>query len=201
MRMKEKVKTRNNWFIWLIIGFGIGVTIGRLVDWGYFELSKEVSIIDALNIFITIGLTLYIASVLEKRLKSEQFKSDLYVAKINEIECQIKQIEELLLDNNIEYQKINTRVHVIALAKNSLMQSIYSFQIGIEAIKEIDASLKNKHKEFKMLLTDRPIDKQDKSVVVKNNIVTYSSDRIAEIIAISYAIKEDFFRLKVLLSE
>lgn len=199
--MKEKVKTRNNWFIWLIIGFGIGVTIGRLVDWGYFELSKEVSIIDALNIFITIGLTLYIASVLEKRLKSEQFKSDLYVAKINEIECQIKQIEELLLDNNIEYQKINTRVHVIALAKNSLMQSIYSFQIGIEAIKEIDASLKNKHKEFKMLLTDRPIDKQDKSVVVKNNIVTYSSDRIAEIIAISYAIKEDFFRLKVLLSE
>lgn len=201
MRMKEKVKTRNNWFIWLIIGFGIGVTIGRLVDWGYFELSKEVSIIDALNIFITIGLTLYIASVLEKRLKSEQFKSDLYVAKINEIECQIKQIEELLLDNNIEYQKINTRVHVIALAKNSLMQSIYSFQIGIEAIKEIDASLKNKHKEFKMLLTDRPIDKQDKSVVVKNNIVTYSSGRIAEIIAISYAIKEDFFRLKVLLSE
>lgn len=199
--MKEKVKTRNNWFIWLIIGFGIGVTIGRLVDWGYFELSKEVNIIDALNIFITIGLTLYIASVLEKRLKSEQFKSDLYVAKINEIECQIKQIEELLFDNNIEYQKINTRVHVIALAKNSLMQSLSSFQIGLEAIKEIDSSLKIKHKEFKMLLTDRPIDKQDKSVIVKNNIVTYSSDRIAEIIAISYSIKEDFFRLKVLLCE
>ena len=201
MRMKEKVKTRNNWFIWLIIGFGIGVTIGRLVDWGYFELSKEVSVVDALNIFITIGLTLYIASVLEKRLKSEQFKSDLYVAKINEIECQIKQIEELLLDNSIEYQKINTRVHVIALAKNSLMQSLYGFQMGIEAIKEIDSSLKTKHKEFKMLLTDRPIDKQDKSVIVKNNIVTYSSDRIAEIIAISYSIKEDFFRLKVLLCE
>lgn len=199
--MKGKAKESNYWCVWLIIGLGLGITIGKLCNWGYFELSKEISIVDALNMFITIGLTLYIASVLDKRLKHEQFKSDLYVAKICEIEQQIKQIEDLLLKNEIEYQKINTRVHVIGLAKNSLMQSITDFPIGKDRIQSIDSILKSKHKEFKSLLTDRPIDKNDKSVIVEDDIVTYSSNRISEIVSVSYAIKDEYFKLKVLLNE
>ena len=101
MHMKGNVKINSHWFIWLIIGLGIGITIGRLLNWGYFELSREISVFDALNVFITIGLTLYIASVLEKRLKHEQFKSDLYVAKICEIENLLMQIENLIQKSDI----------------------------------------------------------------------------------------------------
>lgn len=199
MHMKKNVRN-SLWIIWLIIGLGIGITIGRLLDWGYFELSKEVSVVDSLNLFITIGLTLYIANILDKRLKQEQFKSDLYVSKIGEIENNLHKIEELLQNSEVLYQQINTIIHIVGIAKNSLIESLSDNDKKSRIIK-IGDSLKTKHKELKSLLTDRPIDKQDKSVVVKNNQVTYSSDRTSQIVATIYAIKEEYFELKVLLNE
>ena len=196
--MKRNVKN-NNWLIWLIIGLGAGITIGRLLDWGYFELSKEVSIVDAINMFVTIGLTLYIASILDKRLKQEQFKSDLYVSKICEIENNLHKIEELLQNSEVLYQQINTIIHIVGIAKNSLIKSLSDNDNG--SINTIGDTLKTKHKELKSLLTDRPIDKQDKSVVVKNNQVAYSSDRTSQIVTTIYALKEEYFKLKVLLNE
>lgn len=196
MRMKT-----SNWIIWLVVGIGIGFTLGRLCDWGYFEFSKEISIIDALNIFITIGLTLYIASVLDKRLKREQFKSDLFIAKIEQIEGLLIQIENIIQYNNIEYQKINTLVHIIGIAKNSLIDSISEDKEKQDRIDLINNNLKDKHKDLKSLLTDRPIDKADKSVSVNNNKVTYSLERITDIISKCYSIKEEYFKLKVLLNE
>ncbi len=199
MHMRIKSITKN-WWIWLLIGLGIGICLGKLFDWGYFVLNKEISIIEALNIFISIGLTIYIASVLEKRLKQEQFRSDLYVAKISEIEDILKQVEDLLMKNEIEYQQINTLIHVIGLAKNSLMKSLRDFNIVEKSIQQIDEVLKSNHRELKSLLTDRPIDKTDKSVIVKNRTITYSSDRITNIIQVCYSIKEEYFKLKVLLN-
>lgn len=196
MRMKI-----SNWIIWLVVGIGIGFTLGRLCDWGYFELSKEVSIVDALNIFITIGLTLYIASVLDKRLKREQFKSDLFIAKIEQIESLLIQIENLIQDKNIEYQKINTLVHIIGIAKNSLIDSISEDKGKHIRFDSINNNLKEKHKDLKSLLTDRPIEKNNLSVVVSDNKVTYSLERITNIVSKCYSIKEEYFKLKVLLNE
>ena len=185
--MKRNANKNSHWFIWLCIGLGIGVTIGKLFDWGYFELSREVSVVDALNIFITIGLTLYIASVLEKRIKHKQFKSDLYVAKINEIEDHLHRVEMLVQDRKLQYQQISTISHIIGIAKNSLIKSI--LEIDDKKFDTINHTLKSKHQELKSLLTDRPIDRKDKSVTVQNNLVTYSPERIEEIVTVIYAIK------------
>lgn len=199
MHMKGKLGKNSHWFIWLIIGLGIGITIGRLFDWGYFVLSKEISVPDALNIFITIALTLYVANVLEKRLKREQFKSELYVDKICEIEQHLQKIEILVQEKNVQYQQINTLVHIIGIAKNSLIESIPEFDK--ESVDSVSNALKSKQRELKSLLTDRPIDKKDKSVIIRNNTVVYSSERIAEIITAIYSIKEEYFKLKILLNE
>ena len=199
MHMKKNMKRNNLWYIWLFVGLGIGITLGRLINWGYFELSKEISVADSLNIFITIGLTLYIANVLERRLKYERFKSDLYVAKICEIESNLLKIENLIQNKELQYQYVNTIVHTIGIAKNSLMNSILG--LNKDTINSVNEALKSKHRELKSLLTNRPIDKSDKSVTVKNNLVTYSPERIVNIITCIYAIKEEYFTLKVLLNE
>ena len=60
---------------------------------------------------------------------------------------------------------------------------------------------KEKHKDLKSLLTDRPIEKKDLSVVVSDNKVTYSLERITNIVSKCYSIKEEYFKLKVLLNE
>lgn len=198
--MKGKVERSKHWYLWLAIGIGLGIVVGKCINWKYFEISKEISLVEFLNVFITIGLTLYIASILEKRLKQEQFKSDLYIAKICDIERHLNQLEELVQDKDVPYQKINIHVHVVGIAKNSLVKSLSDVYKNGE-IDTINNTITAKHKELKSLLTDRPIDKQDKSVIVKNNMITFSSDRISEIVALSYTIKEEYFKLKVLINE
>lgn len=198
--MKGKVERNKHWYLWLAIGIGIGIVVGKCINWKYFEISKEISLVEFLNVFITIGLTLYIASILEKRLKQEQFKSDLYVAKICDIERHLSRLEELVQDKEVPYQQINSHVHIVGSAKNSLFNTL-SEAYKNDDVASINKNITAKHKEFKSLLTDRPIDKQDKSVIVKNNIITFSSDRISEIITLSYSIKEEYFKLKVLINE
>lgn len=196
-----------NWFqkhkYWLIVSiliFGIGITIGELFDWGYFELSKEISVVEALNVFVTVGLTIYIAGVLEKQQRFEQFKTDLYISKIIEIENHLQKIEVILQETQSQYQPINTIIHIIGLAKNDLMKSIQKDDaIDENGIRSIEERLKEKHKELKYLLTNRPIAKNDKSVVVAKNIVQYSLDRKIEITNIINSIKSEYFNLKILL--
>ncbi len=198
--MKGKTKINKLWYLWLLIGIGVGVVIGKLINWKYFEISKEINLVEILNVLITTGLTWYIASILGKRLKQEQFKSDLYVAKICDIEHHLSQLLELVQDENIPYGKIISHVHVVGIAKNSLIKSLSDIYKN-RGIDTINDTMTTKYKELKSLLTDRPIDKQNKSVIVKNNMITFSPDRISEIIALSYTVKEEYFKLKVLINE
>lgn len=195
MRMKKIYKEN---IILSLLLLCIGMTLGKLLNWGYFELSKSISVIDALNVFITIGLTIYVARILDKRNRHEQFEIDLYVAKIEEIEKQIKSIEDLVQTKGVVFQQINTKIHVLNIAKNKLIDSINEYlkkkQYSFDDIKE-------KHKALKIYTTNTPIDNKDKSVVVKSGQATYSEERIAEIINVSYSLREEYFKLKVKLSQ
>ena len=151
--MKGKMERSRHWYLWLAIGIGVGIFIGKLINWKYFELSKEISLVEFLNVFITIGLTLYIASILEKRLKHEQFKSDLYVAKICDIEHHLSQLEELVQNKDVPYQTINSHVHIVGIAKKSLFDSLSEVHKEVE-IDTINKNITAKHKEIKSLLTD-----------------------------------------------
>ena len=78
-------------------------------------------------------------------------------------------------------------------------QEFSSYAIDENGIRSIEECLKEKHKELKYLLTNRPIAKNDKSVVVAKNIVQYSLDRKIEITNIINSIKSEYFNLKILL--
>ena len=54
------------WVITTILVFCIGVSLGKLLNWGYFIIDKNLSIIDALNFFATIGVAIYVAAIIEK---------------------------------------------------------------------------------------------------------------------------------------
>ena len=76
--------------------FGIGIVIGDLIEWGCFNLDNSISIIDALSLFVTVGLTIYIATILDKESKNKQFEVDLIVEQINEVENILKEIDSLI---------------------------------------------------------------------------------------------------------
>ena len=76
MNKKKSKKILHKALIGIAI-FGAGMTLGKLFDWGYFTLSSEISISDALTMFITIGVAIYIANVLERDIQDNRNEKDL----------------------------------------------------------------------------------------------------------------------------
>jgi hypothetical protein len=176
--------------------FCIGFTFGKLFDyWWYFEFSKEISIIDALTLFVTIGLALYITKVLEKETQDIRIKKDLYIAKISELEDFLSSFESLMEEPNIFYTKINNRIHSSRIKKNSIFATIRDDFKLINA-NELEKAISNDMNLLKQFLTGT----NTIQLSVKKDIANYSEERKVEIYTKINAIKETFFKMKIMIN-
>jgi hypothetical protein len=184
----------------VLIVFCIGLTFGKLLNWGYFELTKDISIIDALTLFTTIGVAIYITKILEKEVQESRIEKGLYISKISEFESKLKTIEDLISEKDPSYGKVNSRIHSCRLIKKSIFDSIYgNFKSDkTNTIKDFDRNITNCLSSLKRLLTDTPIITASNSdITLVSGIVNYSSNRIIEVNIEINSILEDLFKLKV----
>ena len=194
-----KKKNINQWLIYIAL-LGIGITIGDCIDWGYFERDKGISVIDALTLFITIGLTWYIATILEKRYKNEQQESDLVVEQIDEVVGLLKEIDTLVHQQS-SFNEVNLKVHCIGLVKQDIFEHLKSSNKD-KNIASYELAFKDKLKNIKDLLTNTPIDKNDQSKIsIKKGIVTYTDTRIKEIVTEIYSFRTELFKLKLFVTQ
>lgn len=171
----------------------IGITIGDWIEYGFFELDKSISIIDALTLFVTVGLTWYIARILDKQSKNEQLEFDLFIKQLNDIEELQKDINELIRKES-SYEEINLKIHCVGLAKATLFDLLK----GKKNIKSYEDAFKEEQKKLKDLLTNTPIDQNDKSKIsIKNGKVTYTEERQKEIITEIYSFRTLLFKIRL----
>ena len=193
MRMKKK--NINQWLIYIAL-LGVGITIGDCIDWGYFEMDKSISVIDAFTLFITIGLTWYIATILEKRYKNEQQESDLIVEQIDEVVELLKDINTLIHQQS-SFNEINLKVHCIGLVKQDIFDHLKSNNKD-KSVDLYESAFKDKLKNIKDLLTNTPIDKNDQSKIsIIKGMVTYTDTRIKEVVTEMYSFRTELFKLKL----
>jgi hypothetical protein len=196
--MKKKIAKYH--ILGTIVIFSIGVTIGKLLNWGYFELVKEISIIDALTLFITIGLAIYVAKILEKEVQDVRIEKELYMAKITELEGILNNFETLIEEKEVIYSKINNRIHSCRIKKNSIFDSIKDSlkQIEISDIDSFEREITDKINSLKRLLTETPaVPSKTPELSVKRGIANYSTNRAIEICTEINAINENLFKMKV----
>lgn len=193
--MKKKIYN----IIGIAIIFGCGVTLGKLFNWGYFELTKEISIIDALSLFVTAGLAIYITKILEKEVQESRIEKDLYIAKISEIEMYLRKIEESIQEKDFLFSKITNQIHSCRVIKTSLFQCIIeSFEKNKVEFENVERNLSSNLKSLSKLLTETPIIQQmDTEIILKKGLVTYSQNRILEIITELNSLNDTLFKLKV----
>jgi hypothetical protein len=85
----------------LILILCIGICIGKLLNWGYFELSKEIKIIEAISIFTTIGVAIYITRIIENEVQASRIEKNLFITKITELESLLKIIEDTIEEKDV----------------------------------------------------------------------------------------------------
>lgn len=193
MRMKKLNKKQ---FLIYFSIFGIGIVIGDLIEWGCFNLDNSISIIDALSLFVTVGLTIYIATILDKESKNKQFEVDLIVEQINEVENILKEIDSLIRQKP-SYNEVNLKIHSIGLVKQNIFDLLKTV-LEKDDLEKYEIAFKKKYKGIKDLLTNTPIDKSDKSKIsMCKGLVSYTDDRIKEIVTETYSFRAEMVKLKL----
>lgn len=197
--MKHMKKKRNINIVIYIIVFSIGCCFGKLVDWGYFVLTKEISIIDALSIFLTIGCAIYIARVLEKEVQDNRIEKDLFISQVEKIETPIVEIENNL--SSCTYTFIVNLYSRSNIARHKFFKRIETLKSGSFIDKDIKDSLTKSFKQLKPLLTDTAPTYQDiPDIKIKSGRITYSPNRLVEIQEVLQNIQDDLFKLKIMIN-
>jgi hypothetical protein len=185
----------------LILILCIGICIGKLLNWGYFELSKEIKIIEAISIFTTIGVAIYITRIIENEVQESRIEKNLFITKITELESLLKIIEDTIDEKDVSYRKINSRIHSFRLIKKSIFESINGNfkQVASEKIAGIEGRISYSTTLLKRLLTETPIDNKEKEpeITLVSGVVNYSISRILAINIETNSLRENLFMLKV----
>lgn len=198
---------RNNLWAYIIVAIlslCIGITIGKLFDCGYFTISKELSVFEALNLFVTAALGFYIAWVLERKIQKDRVEKDIIISKIGEIENEINRILSMLDEEKIKYSQINSMIHRLGIVRNSLFEQIKSLNINPTTTDQqsIGDLTREEHNRLKRLLTETPIQQGGAvDITVKDNIATYTVGRKSEIMTSACLLKELFFVLKMAINK
>lgn len=197
MPMKKKIII--NTLIYFII-FCVGCCVGELIDWGYFILSKEISIIDALSLFLSLGCAIYIAKVLEKDIQDDRIEKDMFIAQVENIETTL--IELLNKLNGSTYNEITSLYSKSNIKRHKLFKKIDSFKKSVFKVDDIKKSLDLKFKQLKPLLTyTAVVPETTPDVEIKRGKITYSSQRIVQINDSIECIQDELFKLKIIMNK
>ena len=186
--------------LWGIIIFSIGACFGECIDYGYFVLSKEVSIIDAFSLFATIGCAIYIARILEKEVQDKRVEKDLYLKKIEHIEELLSAIEDAIDEEQPSYGRIVSLYSKCNIKRHKLISNLKS---PTSQFKNVDISTQEetislRYRLLKPLLTETSIKQKGKAdVVISKSKVKYSEARKVEISKEINILHDDFFMIKL----
>lgn len=197
--MKPMSKKTSNILLGIII-LSIGICIGECIDYGYFELSKEVSIIEAISFFSTIGCAIYIAKILEKEVQDKRVEKDLYLKKIEQIEELLSAIEDAIDEEQPSYNRVVSLYSKCNIKRHKLISNLKS---QTSQFKNIDISAQEetmslRFRLLKPLLTETSIKQKGKAdVVINKSKVKYSEARKVEISKEINILHDDFFMIKL----
>lgn len=179
-----------------VIAFVLGWCVCSITDWGYFELSKEISVIDALSLFVTTGCAIYIARILEKDLQNDRTEKDIYIKMMEQIEGSLVEIQKM-----VESQSSTSFLQIVNLYSRSRRRKsglIKQLSENKRKFKQLDIDgfdkfISKKFTKLKPLLT--ATDSND--VRVQNNKVRYSPKQTILINTVITDINDKMFEARL----
>lgn len=195
------------WFWWAVIivfFFVSGWNIGLITEhWDIFHLTFDVPVFNIINLlFISLlaWIVNYSIQNYGRRLKS---KIDLLSGKIDEVDSNLKRLVDLTSnENGASYVEIcNLDKNNRSWAKRII--DVVEKKYSDVCPKDTYITLTQDLLSLRNLLTQSPIiiDEQTAVVRIDNNIVTYNSERRAELSVLIDSIRHTLFKVKVCVSQ
>jgi hypothetical protein len=184
----------------VILIFTTGLLTGKLLDWNYFELTREFSIIEALSLVTTASIAIYITKVLEKEVLDKRTKKDLFVSEISAVEDTLRSIATLFEENDISYNKVNGRISICCERTDTLFQKITGILVydSHPEVEKFTVLITRQLGSLFLLLIEPIPDSNDQiGLTLQGDLASYSTERVDKIRKAINAVSGSLFELKV----
>lgn len=120
----------------------IGIWLGKLfTNIPFIELDKKIDFAQVLNLIIsiiTLCIAFYIATILDRKKKKEEYAFDFYSKKINDIQLEVKQFLNFLKGEDLPIHLVNARIKSISLAYIDLKEIMSYLNMNIAQSEDQD---------------------------------------------------------------
>lgn len=177
-----KIRENKLWIGLLYVTiFSIGFITGKLVQIPGFVVDKNINILHALSIFVTLLVALSISVFFQKNKDINNSANEIIINRIDKIVEILDSLNEAVLEGRIGVLKAPSMSKRIYSSLKCVFKSIEDYSIPIS----FDFSfIENKHRIMKDLLTSTPAHNNEENsmpVKVEDDNYIYNSARISEI--------------------
>lgn len=202
--MSKKIRFSWVWIPILIIGVFIGYCIKKVP---FVELDNTIDLAEVLNILIalvTLGVAGYIAHVLERRKKKEEYIFEFLIQKVNDIKKNIQSLTTTLNNENIPIYIVNSKLKDITLSYLDLKNIMETVQLSPS--EKFNTEIMKHIKHLKLLCTENSVYKYGTNVIayedelgitIENSKLDYSTKRKDEISRFTKQLINKIFHLVI----
>jgi hypothetical protein len=178
-----------------------GLIFQRLIDFSYFEISKEIDLVNVFSLLVTIWLAIIVATVIDKQRSNLRNEKDLIIKKVETI----FEVVEIIQTNTNKGSFVYSDAASLIKRLNTSLQTIYKVldKTKLKIKNETKLKFKSTIGELRDLLTNTPKSGEFKLVgekpplVVKDGILEMNNSRISIIESKCEQLKNQLLELEI----
>ncbi len=179
----------------------IGILIGKFLNFPYFEISKNIDLVNILSIIVTMLLAILITVFFDKQKSDNRVEKDLILRRVESIYEITNTLQKESVSGAIPYTDATSSIKRINTSIQSIYKIVTKCQFSIKD--DIKILIKDAISDLRDILTDTPklaeeqIENSDLPIEVKNGVLKFNKQRINQIEAKFDTLKDCLLELEI----
>lgn len=178
--------------ICLSISFALGILVGSSPK---FVWDFHISFYSLVTFLITIGVTIYVARIIQRSTQYKVSQNQMLVSKVNDIDNLVKDIHAIIQSDGFSYKELIASFQILYLNAEWTIKGIY--EICPQLNNKNCSSLLREIRKIQKISTYTPPEKASSEIYVSDDKVTYTQSKRDEVVKVLSKFRASLFNLEV----
>lgn len=178
--------------ICLLISFAFGLAVGCLPK---FIWDFHVSVYSLITFIITIGVTIYVAKIIQRSTQYKVSQNQMLVSKVNDIDNLVKNIHSLIQSDGFSYKQLIASFQILYLNAEWIINGIN--EIHPQLNNRESSSLLKEIRKIQKISTYTPPGKESSEISISDDKVSYTQSKRDEVVKVLSKLRASLFNLEV----
>ena len=181
--------------VFLLIAFSLGWYLGQWAEnWAFITLSFDIPAINLFTTAVTLGVTVYVAKIIQKSVQDRKSQNQLLIKRLDDIEKMVGEIEQMTGTDGFSYIALLARFENLYISLKRVEDEIHRVYPQLNPSTPSETTLVNVH-QIQNAATYVPVNSRE--IVVEDDRVKYSQAKRNEIYTLLSSLRDKLFDIQV----